>query len=104
MCLHARHPLAFRTESFFGKILASAESLLTIKEQFGLDRYPASAETSSIFLYSVSELETKFSIDGSGLPRTIKDNYERDRASGKESKYDKLIGVIRIRVQTLLCG
>jgi hypothetical protein len=52
----------------------------------------------------VSELETKFSIDGSGMPRTIKDNYERDRARGKESKYDKLIGVIRIRVQTLLCG
>lgn len=40
--------------------------------------------------------ETAFSIDGTGMPTSVKQNYERDNATKKAAGYDMLIGMIGI--------
>lgn len=43
----------------------------------------------------VSDKETKFSIDGTGLPRTIKQNWVNDKGDPEKRKgYDMLIGMV----------
>jgi transposase len=40
--------------------------------------------------------ETKFSIDGTGMPTSMKQNYESDNAAKKAAGYDMLIGMIGV--------
>jgi transposase len=48
----------------------------------------------------IKDKETDFSIDGSGMHRTIKNNYESDKSKGKDiSKYDKFVGVMGSKYQ-----
>lgn len=45
----------------------------------------------------IQDKEHNFSIDGSGMPASIKQNYANDRAAGEEKKmacYEKFVGVI----------
>lgn len=44
----------------------------------------------------IKDKETKFSIDGTGMPTSIKQNYESDNAAKKASGYDMLIGMIGV--------
>lgn len=44
----------------------------------------------------IRDKETKFSVDGTGMPTSIKQNYESDNAAKKAAGYDMLIGMIGV--------